>query len=283
MLKCCGSLVLIGGAEERRGKMPVLARTVEMNHADNVVVIPTASAYPRDLGDDYYYAFKDLGVRDVCVFDIRSREEAGKREYLERITKADLIFFTGGDQVKLVDIIKHTSLFRLIRKKWMAGATIAGTSAGAAAASNPLIYDGDESGFAKGITKSGEGFGFVRNITIDTHFTERNRIYRLTQYLLSGSSHRGIGIGENTGVIIAPDHTMEITGSGMVTVINTKRATFSNYENVGDSHPLTANGINIGFLHEGAVFNLQYWTVNSERSNFDNLKEVEQYSAGYYR
>jgi cyanophycinase len=154
----------------------------------------------------------------------------------------------------------------------MAGATIAGTSAGAAAASNPLIYDGDDAGFTKNVTKDAEGFGFVKNITIDTHFTERNRIYRLSQFLLSGKSHRGIGIGENTAVIIAPDHTMEVIGSGMVTVINTKRTTFSNFESVNRYEPLTANGINIGFLHSGALFNLQYWKV------LDYLRQEEYFS-----
>ncbi len=271
-MKCCGSLVLIGGAEERTGKMPVLRRVVEINRARTVVVIPTASSYPGDLGDDYYYAFRDAGAKDVYVFDIRSASEAGKKEYLDRITRADVIFFTGGDQVKLVEVIKHTRLFTKIKKQWMAGATIAGTSAGAAAASNPLIYDGDDAGFTKNVTKDAEGFGFVKNITIDTHFTERNRIYRLSQFLLSGKSHRGIGIGENTAVIIAPDHTMEVIGSGMVTVINTKRTTFSNFESVNRYESLTANGINIGFLHSGALFNLQYWKV------LDYLRQEEYFS-----
>ncbi len=266
-MKCCGNLVLIGGAEERNGKMPVLRRVMELNRARTVVVIPTASSYPVGLGDDYYYAFRDMGADNVYVFDIRSVAEAGKKEYLEKITHADVIFFTGGDQVKLVEIIKPTRLFAKIKKQWMAGATIAGTSAGAAAASNPLIYDGDEDGFTKGVVKFGEGFGFVKNITIDTHFTERNRIYRLSQFLLSGKSHRGIGIGENTAVIIAPDHTMEVIGSGMVTVINTKRATFSNYEYVDNYRPLTANGINTGFLHSGTFFNLQYWKVTDHVAN----------------
>ena len=266
-----GKLVLIGGAEKRSGKMTVLRRTVEINYAKTVVVIPTASSYPRSLGDSYYYTFRDLGAKDIHVFDIRNKEEANNQKYLEKISSADLIFFTGGDQVKLVDVIKHTKLFARIKKRWMDGATIAGTSAGAAGACDPLIYDGDKKGFSKGVTKTGEGFGLIKNITIDTHFTERNRIYRLSQFLLSGKSHRGIGLAENTGVIISPDHTMEVIGSGMVTLINSKRATFSNYNMIDNFKPVSANGLNFGFLHSGAVFNLQYWTIDREKSGFESI------------
>lgn len=273
-----GKLVLIGGAEKRSGEMTVLRKTVEINYAKTIVVIPTASSHPRSLGDSYYYTFKDLGAKDVHVFDIRSKEEANNQKYLDKITSADLIFFTGGDQVKLVETLKHTKLFSRIKNMWMAGATIAGTSAGAAGACDPLIYDGDKKGFSKGVAKYGEGFGFIKNITIDTHFTERGRIYRLSQFLLSGKSHRGIGLGENTGIIISPDNTMEVIGSGMVTLINSKRATFSNYQMIEDFKPISANGLNFGFLHSGAVFNLQYWTIDRERSGFERFSRVESFN-----
>ena len=265
-MKKNGYLVLIGGAEKRSGKMTVLRKTIELNNAQTVVVIPTASSYPRDVGKSYYYIFRDLGAKDVYIFDIRSREEAAKKEYLEKIEDAGLIFFTGGDQVKLVEKIHHTKLFEKIKKKLLQGATVAGTSAGAAAAGDPLIYYGDYKGFKKGVVRYSEGFGFLKNITIDTHFTKKNRIYRLSQFLLSGLSNRGIGIGEDTGIIISPDNKCEVVGSGMVTLLNSKKVTYSNYKDIYNYDPVTANGINLGFLHTGAVFNLQYWNVDNENT-----------------
>ena len=265
-MKKNGYLVLIGGAEKRSGKMTVLRKTIELNNAQTVVVIPTASSYPRDVGKSYYYIFRDLGAKDVYIFDIRSREEAAKKEYLEKIEDAGLIFFTGGDQVKLVEKIHHTKLFEKIKNKLLQGATVAGTSAGAAAAGDPLIYYGDYKGFKKGVVRYSEGFGFLKNIIIDTHFTKKNRIYRLSQFLLSGLSNRGIGIGEDTGIIISPDNKCEVVGSGMVTLLNSKKVTYSNYKDIYNYDPVTANGINLGFLHAGAVFNLQYWNVVNENT-----------------
>jgi len=262
-----GFFVLIGGAEDKRRDMIVLKRTVDLNNAGNIVIIPTASSYPSSLARKYYYAFKDLGINDINIFDIRNRHEADKHEYLEKINYADLIFFTGGNQVKLVDTIKHTELFRKIVKQNLKGATIAGTSAGAAAASDPLIYDGDDNGLVKGSVKYSEGFGFIKNITIDTHFDTRRRLLRLTQYLLSGRSHRGIGLGEDTAIIINPFHQFEVIGKGVVTIVNTKKVTYSNYNQLKDYEHVSANGINVGFLQSGTVFNMRYWSVNVEESS----------------
>lgn len=256
-----GYLVLIGGAEEKNGSKHILKKIVELNNAREVVVIPSASSEPRKVADDYYYAFRDLGVYDVHNFDIRDRREADQKEYLEKIDNADLVFLTGGDQVKLVETLYNTRLLRKIKRKFQTGMTIAGTSAGAAAASDPLIYDGDDRGFVKMGVKFAAGFGLMKNLTIDTHFFARERLLRLTQFLLTGKSHRGLGLDENTAAFIAPDKTFEVVGTGMVTVVNTKRVTYNDFSEKRELDPLNVNGVNVGFLHEGAVFNLQYWKV----------------------
>lgn len=270
-----GYLVLIGGAEDKTREMRILRRTLEINYAKNIVIIPSASGYPADTGKKYYHVFRDLGADNVKIFDIRGKHEADSSEYLKQINYADLVFFTGGDQVKLADTLLSTKLLRKIKRLFKDGITIAGTSAGAAAAGNLMIFDGDKKGFVKGMVKYSEGFGFIKNITIDTHFNKRERLLRLTEFLISGNSSRGIGLGEDTAIIINPVKQFEVIGSGIVTLLNSSRYTYSNYETALNNDRLKTNGLNVGFLQDGAVFNMQYWSVNKEAT------EKEIYSSNY--
>ncbi len=272
-----GYLVLIGGAEDKTREMRILRRTLEINCAKNIVIIPSASGYPTDTGEKYYHVFRDLGADNVKIFDIRGKHEADSSEYLKQINYADLVFFTGGDQVKLADTLLGTKLLRKIKRLFKDGVTIAGTSAGAAAAGNLMIFDGDKKGFVKGMVKYSEGFGFIKNITIDTHFNKRERLLRLTEFLISGNSSRGIGLGEDTAIIINPVKQFEVIGSGIVTLLNSSRYTYSNYETALNNDRLKTNGLNVGFLQDGAVFNMQYWSVNKE------VTEKEIYSNNYSR
>ena len=269
-----GYLVLIGGAEDRKNEKIVLRKVVELNNAKTVVIIPSASCYPKGLAEDYVYAFRDLEVGVSHIFDIRDKSEADNPEYLEKIDHADLIFFTGGDQHKLVDTFAGTTMLRKIRECNLRGVTIAGTSAGAAAACDPIIYDGDSGGLRKGTIHFSEGFGFIRNVTIDTHFVSRGRLGRLTQFLSSGKSKKGIGIGEDTAIVINSDDVFEVIGSEMVTVVNTEDITFSNYNQLNENEPICINDIKIGFLQAGSIFDLKNWKiVNVTRST--PLQEIK--------
>lgn len=142
-----GYLVLIGGAEDRTDRREVLKETLEINRAKCVTVIPSASAYPRELGNSYYDIFRSLGAGEVHVIDPRDSRDADRKDFFEKVDKSDMIFFTGGDQVLLSRIFVGTRLLARIKRKYYNGVTIAGTSAGAAVMSNPLISDGDEKGF----------------------------------------------------------------------------------------------------------------------------------------
>jgi len=256
-----GILALIGGAEKRTGKKRLLRRIVKLRPTRKVVLIPSASQYPREVGRDYKSAFYDLGVEKVDLLDVRSREEADSPEHSEKVDAADLIFISGGDQVRLVDVIGGTELLEHLWRRFRQGATIAGTSAGAAAASDPMIFDGQEKGLYKGRVGCGPGFGFIGSITIDTHFVVRYRIPRLAQFLASGRSSRGIGLAENTAIIINPDGIAEVAGSGTITLLNSSRMTYNNFSVIEDDKPVSVHGLKLGFLSEGMRFNLNKWSV----------------------
>ena len=257
-------LILIGGSEDKRGEKIILRETVKISRANKVAIIPTASSIPGRLSRDYINAFSKLGVGNVEVLDIRYRDEADKEKYLKIVEETDLIFFTGGDQERLVKILNGSKLLQQIKIRHQNGMTIAGTSAGAAAASNPMIFKGTQRGFSKGTVSHSEGFGFIENVTIDTHFVNRKRISRLTQFLSGGISNFGIGLAEDTAIIISPDNTFKVIGSGAVTILNSKKMRYTNFHEIKDNEQITSDGMNLSFLFSGTVFDLNKGIVKKD-------------------
>ena len=193
--------------------------------------------------------------------NIRRKEDVDKPKHFDLINEADVIFFTGGDQVRLVEIFQNSELLELIRDRFSSGVTIAGTSAGAAAASNPMIYDGDNQGFLKGTVSWCEGFGFLSNITIDTHFMERERVFRLTQFLASRKSKYGIGLSEDMAVVISPNKTLEVLGNRVITILSSNNLHYTNYNEIDIDDQITVDGLSLGFLSEGTIFDIEKWKV----------------------
>jgi cyanophycinase len=263
-----GILTLIGGAEDKKHDKLVLKRVWEAaNKTQKVLVIPTASSYSDELGREYRYIFEEIGAKKVHYLDIRRSEEADRPLHLELMNDADLVFFTGGDQVKLAKIFLGTKLYQLIKKRFLyENLHIAGTSAGAAVQSKTLIYDGDDFGFHKGSVKSCDGFGLLPNITIDTHFMNRNRIPRLAQFLASGESKKGLGVSEDTAMMIYPNDRAEVIGSGIAVLMNADRMNYTNYHDIKEHEFVAANNIRFSFLVHGCMFDFKTWNAIQERS-----------------
>jgi len=209
----------------------------------------------------YRRAFRALGVSKVHGLDIRSRAEADRNRHAEAISESDLIFFTGGDQVRLVRLLGGSRVIEETRQALRRGATVAGSSAGAAAASDEMLYDGQLKGLHKGRVLHGQGFGFIRGITIDTHFVQRNRIGRLAQFLVSSSNDRGLGLSEDTAMIIGPGGIAEVVGSGTVIVLNSQHLRYSNFKEAELDSPISLEGLRLGFLSAGIRFNTRRWSV----------------------
>ena len=269
-----GYLFLVGGAEDRKGNKRVLKYIVDKLNPANITIIPTASSYPRDIDRCYTDAFGYLDVPEIRCLDIRYAHEADRGEYLEAIDRADLIYFGGGDQAKLVDTLKQTILFGRIKSRFESGMLhIAGTSAGASAIGNPIFYHGNRKGLKKGSIDISEGFGFLDGIAIDTHFTARRRFSRLCQFLISGECTRGIGIDEDTGIMVYPNHQFEVFGSRGVTVVNSANVTGSNYAAILNGEHLRFNNMRVGVLPVGTRFSIKKWSVlTQERQKYQTKK-----------
>lgn len=267
-------IVLIGGSEDRRRDKVILSRMLKKTGANRIAIIPSASFYPVEASREYENAFNDLGIRNVDTLDIRHRDEADRKEHLEIADSADLVFFSGGDQVKLVRTLESSELMQLIKRRFEEkNLSIAGSSAGAAAASRVMYYDGDYHGFEKNSINASEGFGFLEDITIDTHFRERQRYMRMVQILASGKTEKGIGLDENTAIIIRPGQRFEVVGSGIVTVMDGRRIKYSNYEMISEHELVGVDDIKMSFLTSGMTFSMKRWKANIPMRHKNTIKQ----------
>jgi cyanophycinase len=258
-----GLLIIVGGNEDKIKTKSVLQYIADNSHASCISIIPTASTYGKELGDEYAAMFTKLGIPKAFVIAARYVGDPDTPEYHAMADESDAFFFTGGDQVKLVEVFKGTTLLQKIYAKHASGALIAGTSAGAAAVSDEMLFDGDDKGFQKGAVKTTPGFGFLPNITVDTHFTQRNRIPRLAQILARRVSPYAIGLDEDTALAIDAAGNATVIGSEMVTFMAVTNAMTTNYEQVQNQAHYSIHGLATSFLAAGGKFHLPSWTMRS--------------------
>ena len=218
-----GHLVIIGGGEDRVDDKDVLARFIELcgGPDSKIVVIPAASRVPDKMWDIYDQAFGDLGVSDRRPVHIASRAEANDGATARLVAEADGIFMTGGDQKRLLAMIGGSELDAAMHHALNRGACIGGTSAGASAMSGHMLADGDvELQSEKGAANLGAGLGFLQRVIIDQHFSERHRLARLLSVVAQNPDLHGIGIDEDTALIVERGVGIEVTGRGTVTVVD---------------------------------------------------------------
>lgn len=255
-----GTLTLIGGAEDRAKADGVLGKLLEWTGARHIVVVPTASIYGYELGVEYMEAFRRYDVDTVETMDVKGPEDTNNPAYHQMAQTADLIFFTGGDQVKLSQLFRQTELLQIIKSRFFEqGLHLAGTSAGAMVMSDPLIYEGDGKCFQKGAVFFDAGFGVMPDITIDTHFMERSRMPRICSFMASGYSKRGIGVSEDTAAHITAEDKMEIFGDGIVVTVNGDQIRYSNFHDVHENELIDLDNVALSFLVQGSRFDLTTW------------------------
>ncbi|WNZ21686.1 cyanophycinase [Leptolyngbya sp. NK1-12] len=254
-----GPLVIIGGAEDREGDCVVLREFVRRAGGvqAHIVVLTAATSMPREVGDDYIRVFEKIGAEDVQVIDTEYAEDADRQEAVDKVMQATGIFFTGGDQARIIELIKGTRVDKAIRERHAQGAVIGGTSAGAAMMPDTMIIEGDSATNPRvDIVDMGPGMGFLPGIAVDQHFAQRGRLGRLIAALVQQPAILGIGIDENTAVIVDGDE-FEVVGQSAVTVVDESEATHNNLQGLLKGEALAVCGVRLHILPHGYRFNLK--------------------------
>ncbi|HLP10821.1 MAG TPA: cyanophycinase [Flavobacteriales bacterium] len=260
-----GKLIIIGGAVDKGSfterdfdvkveknlnffETGILKRLItESKHKENsrIEIITTASKIPREVGPEYQRALEFLKATNVGVMHIENREHSMLPENVERIKNSDVVMFTGGDQLRLTSILGGTEIHDLLLQKYREDEFIySGTSAGAAAASNNMIYQGSsKEALLKGEVKITSGLGFINDVIIDTHFVQRGRIGRLFQAVVGNPRVLGIGLGEDTGLLITNGTHMEAIGSGLVILVDGRVIKDTNLTQVEIGQPVSIKNL----------------------------------------
>nr|MCU0568329.1 cyanophycinase [Oculatellaceae cyanobacterium Prado106] len=222
-----------------------------------IVVLTAATSLPGEVGLTYIEAFERLGAEDVQVVDTRNREDAEKPDALRAIAQSTGVFFTGGDQARIIRSMKGTILDDAIRKRHAEGLVVGGTSAGAAMMPDKMIVEGDsETSPRADVVDMGEGMGFLPGVLIDQHFAQRGRLGRLLSALLLEPMVLGFGIDEDTAMVVVGDE-FEVIGEGAVTVVDESATTYNNLNQLLKDEPLAVFGVKLHILPQGYRFNLK--------------------------
>ena len=236
----------------------------------NIVVIPTASSIPVEVGENYLSAFKKLGCKNIEVLDIRSKEDSETENAIELVKNANCIMFSGGNQSKITDKIGGTTIHKIMQQRYLneAGFVIAGTSAGAMAMANQMIAGGSASeAFVKGAVSMYKGLNLIPELIIDTHFIRRGRFGRQSEAVAKHPNLIGIGLAEDTGLIIKNGNDCTVIGSGMAIVFDGSKLTHNNEKILKEGTPMTMANLTVHVLSNGDKFDIkterfQYYLLN---------------------
>jgi cyanophycinase len=254
-----GHLLVIGGAEDKYNERRILKKFLSLagDEKAEILIVPVASDFPEFAADVYTQAFRNLGVTNPRVLRATSRQDIVQAD-VEKLTDGVTgVFMTGGDQMRLVSLLGGTKLAEALRKKVReTNVVMAGTSAGAAAMSTSMIVRGEPSSHPhKNAVKLSPGLGFLKNIIIDQHFSERGRISRLITAVSYNPYNLGIGIDENTAIILDGKGILEVFGQGSATIVDGSQITFNEIAEVTDNEAFSICGVQFHVLRDGLVYN----------------------------
>jgi cyanophycinase len=253
-----GKLIIIGGHEDKAGAEVILREVARpVLKGGRLAIITAATQVPEEVGREYTAIFRELGVRDIAVVDIREREDAADPSCVEQIKDAKAIFFTGGDQLRITSQLGDSPLFQMLQKRCADGALIAGTSAGAAAMPTTMLVSGnsDESSRISALGMA-PGLGLIDNVVIDSHFAERGRIGRLLGAVAQNPASVGIGIDEDTAVVVEKNRRFRVIGSGAVYVIDGSTISYSSLSEKQPEGVLSIFDVRLHILSAGDQFDL---------------------------
>ena len=286
-----GKLIIIGGAVDKGSftetnldveaaknlnffEEGILRRVINesrLKELSRIEIVTTASKIPKEIGPEYVKALSHLGAHNVDILDILRRDQAVEPEILERLRAADVVMFTGGDQLRLTSILGGTKFHDILLEKYINEEFVyAGTSAGAAAASNNMIYQGSSSeALLKGEVKITSGLGLIDNVIIDTHFVQRGRIGRLFQAVVGNPKVLGIGLGEDTGLLITNNNRMEAIGSGLVILVDGREIKDTNLTQIELGQPISITHLVTHVMSKFDTFELDTFKMHIQSSQYE--------------
>lgn len=253
-----GTLFIIGGAEDREDTKEILSRMAERIGSGKLVISTLASDYGDELWEVYRKLFNSLGVKSVKHLGINHRDETAKDPRLDMLADAKAVFFTGGDQFKITTRLGGTALSERIEEIYRRGGVIGGTSAGATALGEMMLVVIP----GAGITTVGDalhmtpGLGLAKNMIIDQHFSERGRIRRLLGAVAQNPRMLGVGIDEDTAVVVESDGTLNTLGSGAVYIVDGHDLTYTNISQSSFGRALSVFGVKLHVLSSGDRFEI---------------------------
>lgn len=269
-----GYLIAIGGAEdkgtqeerERQNSLDfftegILRQILELagkKQDPRIEVVTTASSIPDEVAQNYKRAFRQLGSLEIGHLKIMNRKEAESRKVLDRLEKCNCILFSGGDQLRLCSILGGTLFTDMLMERYLQEAfVIAGTSAGAAAMSNTMISGGSEDrAYLKGEIQLSIGLGFLQSVVIDTHFDARGRFGRLVQAIATQPGAVGIGLDEDTGIIIEKGTRIRAIGSTSVIIIDGSSITHNNIVDIRPGMPISVANLKVNVMTNSDTYDL---------------------------
>ncbi|MEM8503407.1 MAG: cyanophycinase [Cyanobacteria bacterium P01_D01_bin.1] len=248
-------VMIIGGAEDKTNGCSILNAFVKSAGGDSATIgiIPSASREPAVVGNRYYQLFTAMGAPHVQVLDIRHRSECEEERWIEVLNDCSGVFITGGDQLRLRDLIGDTRLLQVLKEKLArAELVLAGTSAGAAIMGEQMIAGGSSGESPnQSLVDLTSGLGFVPELLVDQHFHNRNRMARLLSAIAAHPNRLGVGIDEDTCIAIAEDGISHVLGKGTITIIDPGNLTHTSYPESRETSPLSLHNLKVHILNQG--------------------------------
>lgn len=253
-----GRLMVIGGHEQKDAESIILQEVAKQANGGRLLVCTVASDEPEDVWKDYRKAFARLGVRRVAHLDIDGREEllTGPPDGL--LDEVRVVFFTGGGQLKITTRFAGTMLCSAIERFYRRGGTVAGTSAGASVLADTMLVsgEGESSHRIAANLLMAPGLGYIRDVLIDQHFAERGRIGRLLGAVAQNPRLLGLGIDEDTAIVVDQERTLSVLGSGAVYVADAREVTYTNVAEEAPDRTLSIFDVRLHVLSQGDELSL---------------------------
>lgn len=254
-----GKLLIIGGAEDKERECKILKRFIYEagGKESRIIVLTAATEYPEQVGAQYKEIFNRLGATEVQVLDVAERTTANRETISQELEKATGVFFTGGDQLRITGILGGTRLGQTLHWLYERGIIIAGTSAGASAMSDTMIVGGEAGTAKKDTLTMAPGLGLLHSVVVDQHFAQRGRIGRLLSAIAQNPYVLGVGIDEDTSILVYSDGRFTVVGSQTVTVVDASPSLASNVSEISPGQALVLTPVLMHVLSDGYGFDLK--------------------------